>query len=309
MNTVSRYLDAALLEHLKHLQLTARSVVQGSVSGLHRSPLKGSSVEFRQHRAYAAGDELRRMDWRVLGRTDRHFIKEYDEETNLRCMLMLDCSGSMAYGTRSGSKWDYAARLVAATAFLALQQNESVGLSLFSGKLDLWLKPAHGPAQLWRILDALDRARISGPSALGQAMHQAAERLDRRCLVIVVSDFFCPLEQCRQGLAHLRHDGHEVVVLQVTDRDEEEFAFTGWRRFRGMENEGAYLAEPALARPVYQQNFLQHRRGLLDCCRLLNGQFQNVVTDRPLDQALRHLLLHQSAGVSGAPATGEAGQE
>src|SRR5512132_186591 len=141
MTSVTRYLEPGLVERLNHLQVTARSVVEGSITGAHRSPLKGASVEFRQHRFYAPGDEPRRLDWRVLGRTDRPYIKEYDEETNLRCVLALDESGSMGYGEghKWGSKFDYAARLAVSLAYLMLGQTESVGLCLFQKKINTWL--------------------------------------------------------------------------------------------------------------------------------------------------------------------------
>ncbi len=141
MSFVSRYLEPALVERLNQLQLSARSVVEGSISGLHRSPVKGASIEFRQHRFYTAGDEPRRLDWRVLARTDRPYIKEYDEETNLRSLLLLDTSGSMSYGRKSGRKFDYAAKLVAALSYLMLGQSESVGMALCGAKLDHWLAP------------------------------------------------------------------------------------------------------------------------------------------------------------------------
>src|SRR5688572_3398752 len=167
MGFVTRYLEPALVERLNHLQVSARSVVEGAISGAHRSPVKGASVEFRQHRFYAPGDEPRRLDWRVLGRTDRPYIKEYDEETNLRCVLMVDESGSMAYGNEAGaasagaggasgaasagvsagSKFDYAAKLAASLAYLMLGQTESVGLSLFGDRLEQWLAPKAGTAQ------------------------------------------------------------------------------------------------------------------------------------------------------------------
>src|SRR5688500_7490433 len=174
MSFVSRYLEPNLIERLNHLQLSARSVVEGSIVGAHRSPVKGASVEFRQHRFYTPGDEPRRLDWRVLGRTDRPYIKEYDEETNLRCLLMLDESGSMAYagadagkagptstsagggaGAEAGSKFDYAARLAASLAYLMLGQTESVGLSLFGPRVQQWLVPRSGTAQLSRLIDLL----------------------------------------------------------------------------------------------------------------------------------------------------------
>src|SRR6478672_3232126 len=144
MSFVTRYLEPALVERLNHLQVSARSVVEGAVTGAHRSPLKGASVEFRQHRFYAPGDEPRRLDWRVLGRTDRPYIREYDEETNLRCVLLLDTSGSMAYGRTAGSKFDYAAKIVASLAYLMLGQTESVGMGLFGKRLTSWLAPHAG---------------------------------------------------------------------------------------------------------------------------------------------------------------------
>src|SRR5438105_5830501 len=166
MTFVTRFLEPSLVERLNHLQLSARSVVEGSIIGQHRSPVKGSSVEFRQHRFYTPGDEPRRLDWRVLGRTDRPYIKEYDEETNLRCVLMLDCSGSMAYGGTTkgarGSKFEYAAKLVASLAYLMLGQTESVGLGLCAAKLNTWLAPRAGTGQLSRVVDALDRAEPKG---------------------------------------------------------------------------------------------------------------------------------------------------
>src|SRR4051812_8008178 len=156
MSFVTRYLDPTLVERLNHLQVTARSVVEGSITGAHRSPLKGASVEFRQHRFYTPGDEPRRLDWRVLGRTDRPYIKEYDEETNLRAAILLDGSGSMGYGGKSEPKFEYGCKLVASLAYLMLGQTESVGLGLMGAKLDQWVAPRSGSAQLSRVIDVLE---------------------------------------------------------------------------------------------------------------------------------------------------------
>src|SRR3954466_3293197 len=166
MSFVSRYLDPALVERLNHLTVTARSVVEGSITGVHRSPLKGFSVEFRQHRFYTPGEEPRRLDWRVLGRTDRPYVKEYDEETNLRSVLMLDASGSMNYRGEFGSKFDYATKLLASFAYLMLGQSESVGVTVCSHERDDWLAPHGGPTQLSRVVDALERARPAGATGL-----------------------------------------------------------------------------------------------------------------------------------------------
>ncbi len=299
MSQVSRYLEPSLVECLNHMQVSARSVVQGSISGQHRSHLKGASVEFRQHRFYVPGDEPRRLDWRVLGRTDRPYVKEYNEETNLRCLLMLDASGSMGYGTSHGSKFEYAARLVAALGYLMLGQTESVGLGVCGRGLDQWLAPHAGPMQLSRVLEMLDRSAPVGPSALARGLHEVADRLERRALVIVVSDFFMPVDEIRGGLAHLHHQRHELIAIQVVDRDEQDFHFRQWTRFRGLEGERARLCEPAMVRKTYRENFLRHRRALAEACLSVRAEFQSCVSDRPMIETIRALLGKQMARQSG----------
>ena len=295
MNFVTRYLEPALVERLNHLQLSARSVVEGSITGNHRSPVKGSSVEFRQHRFYAPGDEPRRLDWRVLARTDRPYIKEYDEETNLRCLLMLDCSGSMAYAGDGESKFEYASRLVAALAYLMLRQTESVGLALCGSGVEQWIAPRAGTAQLSQVIDSLERAVPAGQARLGRAMQQVADRLGKRSLVIILTDAFAPVAKLRQGLARLSHDRHETILLQVLDPDEIEFPFRKWSRLRGMEGERPILCEPAVARKAYQENFRRHRELLRDTCRGLGIEWQAFVTDKPLIDAIT-LFLKRRAG-------------
>jgi uncharacterized protein (DUF58 family) len=305
MTFASRLLDPLLVERLNHLQLSARRVVEGTTSGAHRSPVRGASVEFRQHRSYAAGDELRHLDWRVLGRTDRPYVKEYDEETNLRCVLLLDASGSMGYaGTPpeagqssagagaagAAQKFDYAARLVAALAYLMLGQTESVGLAAFAARVDHWLAPRAGTGQLAPVVDLLERVVPAGPSDLGGALAEVADRLGRRALVIAVSDCFQPVAHVRRGLARLRHDRHEAIVIQVLHPDEVTFPFRRWTRFRGTEGERGRLCEPAVARKVYLDNFRRHRAGLEQACRAAGAEFYSLVTDRPLIDGVTHLL-------------------
>ena len=290
MSFVTRYLEPNLVERLNHLQLSARRVVEGSIIGQHRSPVKGASVEFRQHRFYTPGDEPRRLDWRVFARTDRPYIKEFDEETNLRCVLMLDCSGSMGYAGKSGTKHDYAAKLVAALAYLMLAQTESVGLGLFGSRLEQWLAPRSGTHQLSRIIDLLERSGSQGGANIAHSMQQAADRLGRRSLVIVVSDFFAPVPALREGLARLRHDRHEIILLQVLDRDEIEFPFKTWACFRGLEGERSLLEEPAIIRKAYLSNFRKHRRGLEETCRATGAEFSAFLTDRSLIDAITSFL-------------------
>ena len=294
MSFVTRYLEPALVERLNHLQVSARSVVEGAISGAHRSPLKGASVEFRQHRFYTPGDEPRRLDWRVLGRTDRPYIKEYDEETNLRCALVLDESGSMAYGAArgqlAGSKFDYGARLVAALSYLMLGQTEAVGLAQFGDRLREWLAPRAGTAQLSRVIDLLERGVPAGEGDVGRSMQEVADRLGRRSLVIVVSDLITPVARVREGLARLRHDRHETILLRVMHPDELDFPFRRWTRFRGMEGEKARLLEPAVVRKVYLENFARHKRELEETCRALGAELYVTTTDKPLIETITRFL-------------------
>jgi uncharacterized protein (DUF58 family) len=286
MRHVSHFLDPALVERLNQLQLTARSVVEGTTAGLHRSPLKGASIEFRQHRAYVSGDEPRTLDWRVLARTDRPYVREYHEETNLRAVILLDRSGSMAYGRKFGTKFDYAARIAASLAYLMLGHTESVGLAVFGPRVEQWLAPQAHTAQLARVIDVLERTECGGPGAADVALHEVADRLGRRALVIVLSDLFVPADLLRKGLARLRHDRHEVIAMQVLDPDELEFPFNSFARFHGLEGESPALHDAALLRQTYLKNLREHQQALSHACGALNVELPRFVIDRTLDEAL-----------------------
>jgi uncharacterized protein (DUF58 family) len=295
MSLVSRYLDPPLLERLESMQLSARRVVEGTTIGQHRSPVRGASVEFRQHRAYAPGDEPRRLDWRVLARTDRPFVREYDEETNLRCAILLDRSGSMAYrGEKRVRKFDYAAKFVASLAYLMLKQTESVGLALAAGgRMESWLAPHPGSAQLARLIDALERGSPAGTGDVAAAMGELAERLGRRALVVVVSDFFADVAKIRRALARLRHARHETILIRVLDPDEIDFPFRQWLRLRGLEGERGRLCEPALVRQQYLARFEAHGRALQDACRGAGVEFHTFSTGKPLGETLIGFLRHR----------------
>lgn len=266
MSVLSHLLDPELVERLAGVALSARSVVRGSVAGTHRSPVRGASIEFRQHRAYTPGDELRRLDWRVLGRTDRTYVREYDEETNLRAMLLLDVSGSMGYGRPHG-KLEFAKRLCAALAYVMLARTESVGLAGFEGRLTGYLRPHAGSTQVATLLWALERLEPGGGSDVDASAAQLVERLDRRALVVLVSDLLCPVEQFARALARLGHERHEVVVVRVLHRDEIEFPFRHWGRFTGLEREPPVLLESSAVRWQYLRAFAEHARGLDEIAR------------------------------------------
>jgi uncharacterized protein (DUF58 family) len=293
VSLVSRYLDPTLVERLNHLQLSARSVVEGSTIGLHKSPVKGASIEFRQHRFYVAGDDPRRLDWRVLARTDRPYVREYDEETNLRCAIVLDRSGSMDYGKRAGTKFDFAARMAASLGYLMLGQTEAVGLAMVGNRLESWLPPHAGTSQLSRLIEALERTAPAGESDLARSVQEVADRLERRSLVVVLSDFFNPIARVRPALARLRHDRHEVIVMRVLDIDETTFPFRRWSRFRGLEGEPSQVCEPALVRKKYLNGFRSHASLLENACRALACELHTFLTNRPLDESLTTFLQHR----------------
>lgn len=292
---VSRFLDPNLVQTLDHLALSARRVVEGATTGQHRSPLKGASIDFRQHRFYTSGDDPRRLDWRLLARTDRPYVKEYDEETNLRALLIVDASGSMAYrgvdaSPNAVSKFDYAARLAASLAYLMLAQTESVGMALVRQGLESYVDPHGGTPQLSRLLDVLERAVPHGPSGLPDSLHFVASRLKRRSLVVICSDFFYSISATRDALAHLAHDGHELIALQTLHPDELSFPFKTWTRFRGLEGEASQVAEPAVARRTYLANFRAHSAELKRSARMLGVELHRLTVDRPLIDTITHFL-------------------
>lgn len=294
MNVLSRLLDPELVETLNHLGLSARRVVEGNTAGLHKSPIKGASVEFRQHRVYVAGDEPKRIDWRVLARSDRIFVKEYDEETNLRATIFLDASGSMGYG-KPLRKFDFAIRAAAGLAYLMLAQNEQAGLAIARDLGEQFIAPSGAQTQLARIVESLERAEPAGPTTLDKSLLRTADRMDRRSLVIVLSDFFQPVEQLRRGLARLHHDRHELVLLRLLHPDEVTFPFRTWARFRGLEGETPKLLETAVARKVYLENFRRHEEQLRLACRAMGAELLVVQTDQPILDAIMAVIRRRSA--------------
>ena len=297
MSLITRYLDPALLERLNALQLSARSVVEGTTIGQHRSPVRGASVEFRQHRPYVAGDEPRRLDWRVLARTDRHYVRQYDEETNLRAMLLLDRSGSMAYrGAGRASKLDYAAKVAASLAYLMLGQGESVGLASFAQRIDQWVAPHAGTPQMARLIDVIERTSAGGGSNVAACIADAADRLARRSLIVILSDCFAPASALHAALSRLRHGRHEVIALRIIDDDERDFPFQRWLRLRGLEGEGQRLCQPAVVRQRYRSRFAAHERALNAACAALRVELHTFITSRDIGDALASFLRHR-AGV------------
>jgi uncharacterized protein (DUF58 family) len=247
----NRYLDPEGLARVGNRELVARQVVEGFLTGRHRSPYHGFSVEYLDHRAYTPGDEVRRLDWKVLARTNKYYVKLFQDETNLRATILLDCSRSMTFRSGELSKLDYGSYLAAALTYLMLHQNDAVGLVLFDHQVRDYLPPRARPTQFRRVLDLLDQARPGGETAIGPVLHQIAERTRRRGLIIVLSDLLDDPADVIAGLQHFRHDHHEVIVFQLLDDAELTFPYDRMTRFKDMEGTGRVVTNPKALRGRY----------------------------------------------------------
>ena len=291
MTQLSQFLTPDDLRKVANLQVLARLVVEGFCTGLHRSPHKGFSVEFKQHRQYVHGDEIRRLDWRVFGRSDRFYIREYEEETNLRATLLLDASGSMAYGGESKSKLVYATRLAACLSYLMLQQQDSVGLVTFDTKVRRYIPPRSQTRHLQVLINELDKMSPGGETEIGKVFHDLAPRIHRRGLLVVLSDCFGDVQNLLSALAHLRHARHEIIIFQIWDRDELDFPFRQWTRFDCLEiDEKRHLVDPNHLRASYLDNLERYRSEFRRGCYRNHIDLVPMVTDQPYSEALAHYL-------------------
>jgi uncharacterized protein (DUF58 family) len=284
---VSDFLSPADLQKISSLQIVAKQVVEGFCSGMHRSPHKGFSVEFKQHRQYSPGDEIRHIDWRVFGRSDRFYIREYEEETNLRATLLLDLSGSMKYGRHGVTKYQYATRLAACLSYLMIGQQDSVGMVTFDTKIRKYIPPRSRVSHLRVLIDELQRAEPGGETSLGRVFHDLVPKLHRRGLLIIISDCFGDVPELLKALAHFRHAHHEILIFQIWDRDELDFPFQQWTQFEDLERDGVkHLLDPVLLREAYLANLENFRAELVKGCRRHKIDLVPVVTDQPYADAL-----------------------
>jgi uncharacterized protein (DUF58 family) len=289
------YFDPVTLSKVSSLQLRARYVVEGLISGLHTSPYKGFSVEFSEHRQYAPGDEIRHIDWKAFGKFDRYFIKEYEEETNLRCYLLVDASASMEYRSNGVSKFDYAAYLAAALGYVMLNQQDLVGLVTFADGIRQQLPPRSSPGHLRAVIESLEQTVPRGDTNLGRTLHHIASQLKRRGLVIVISDLLDEPEDVVQGLRHLRYQQHEVLVFHVLDHDEIAFPFTQLTQFENCEGELRVITDPRAISLDYQQQVKDFIEGYKQMCRRQAIDYTLFDTRTPLDKGLLKYLAWRGA--------------
>lgn len=297
MNSLPKYFDPQTLARLESLSLRARHVVEGYVAGSHRSPSHGFSIEFAEHREYTPGDDLRYVDWKVFGRTDKFYLKQFEDETNLICHLVLDISESMRYrGPDSAlSKLDYAATAVASMAWLILKQQDAVGLATFDEQVCSLIRPASNPSHLQQLMQTLETSRSHKKTSTGRVLHELADRFTRRGIVILFSDLFDNLDELMLGIQHLRHRRHDVIVVQTLDAAELEFPFHRPTLFRGMEQLSDLLTDPRGLRQSYLKHFRQFLQTVESRCRQLQADYVMIRNDMPLDVTLSSFLAHRMA--------------
>ena len=287
-------LDPAVVARLGTLELRARTVVEGFISGLHRSPFKGFSVEFAEYRQYIHGDDLSTIDWKVYARSDRYYVKKFEEETNLDCQLLIDVSGSMAYGSQGITKFEYAACLAASLGYLMNRQRDGVGLTAFDDRIVAALPASNRPGHLSNLLITLDRLVLGSRTNVSKPLRRLAESMNRRGMVVLISDLLDDPESIIRGLKHFQYRGSDVLVFQILDPDEIEFPFDRATRFEDLETSEEVMAVPSLVRSHY----LKQMSGLIERYRRELGaasiDYQLLSTKQPLEIALLAYLSTRS---------------
>jgi len=291
-----KYLNPQTLASLQGLDLQARLVVEGYVSGMHPSPYHGFSVEFAEHREYVPGDDTRHVDWKVWSKTDKLYLKQYEEETNLLLYLLLDTSESMAYASGENvSKLKYAQFVAASLSYMVLQQQDSVGLALFDDSVLRYLRPAGHPSHLKELIHVMDTTPARKKSDLSKVFHDMAERFKKRGVVVILSDLFDDVSKIVAGLRHFRHRRHEVVIFHILDSAELDFPFQQTTLFKGLEGMPEVLADPYALRRAYQAEIGAYLAELKTSCQIIDIDYVPLRTDMTLDLALSSYLASRAA--------------
>jgi uncharacterized protein (DUF58 family) len=296
--------DTAALMKIGSLELRAKVVMEGFQRGLHRSPFHGFSVEFSEYRPYVPGDDVRFLDWRLYARSDRDYVKKFEDETNLRCHLVVDQSGSMGYGSLGWRKADYAATLAATLAHFLHAQGDAVGLVTFADRITEHLPPRHRPGHLRRVLIGLERAPAGVSGELAKPLAEVAGLVSRRGLLVLVSDLLAPAGELERQLGALAAAGHELVIFQVLDPAERSFAFEDGAPavFRDLESGRQLFIDPAAARGSYQRALAAHLEMIAGACRRWGVSYHLLSTDQAMDLALLAFLGRRGRGGQGRAA-------
>ena len=291
MEETLKYLRPEVIAQITNMELRARLVVEGFITGLHKSPYHGFSVEFTEHRQYMPGDEIKHLDWKVYGKTDRFYIKQFEEETNLKSYLVLDASKSMDYTSNSQlKKIEYASYIAAALAYLMVEQRDAVGLTVYDERVRFSLPPHATRTYLNQILKELEQLKPGNKTGIAVSLHKVAEQIKRRGLVVILSDLFDDPAQVMTAFKHFRHKGNEVIVMQVLDPMERSFAFGGDAIFRDIETKEELMTQPWHIQKAYQQSMKEFLEFYKRECRENAIDYVLVDTSMPFDKALFEYL-------------------
>jgi uncharacterized protein (DUF58 family) len=292
----SEYLKTEVLARISNLQLLAKAVVEGFILGLHRSPYHGSSVEFSEYRQYTVGEEIKHIDWKVYGKTDRYYVKRYEAETNLACHILLDASASMSYRSdeKGLSKLQYGASLAACLAYFMVGQRDATGLTIFDSKTRTALPPKLGPTHLQRLLAELERTKPGGDTELAGPLTGLADGLKRRGLVILISDLLADVQSLRSALSRFRFQGHDLIVFHIMDRAELEFPFDSMTQFTDLETSEAVVVSPQGMRSTYMKALEKFQGDVQKACADVKADYSLFDTSSPLELALSEYLHRRS---------------
>jgi len=284
------YLKPETISRLENLSLVARLVVEGFIIGLHKSPYHGFSVEFAEHRPYMAGDEIKHIDWKLFGKTDRYYVKQFEEETNLKAYLILDASESMSFGSNSVTKLQYGSYLGAALTYLMLKQQDAIGLTLFDERIRTFIPPSSRPSYLNVILSQLEDLKTGGETNISGTLHEMAERIKRRGLIILISDLLDDPDDVLMGLKHFRHRKHEVIVFHILDDQELNLNYDRQVELTDLESGEALTTDPRLIRKAYREEIQKFIKKYKQECLANHIDYIQLTTNQPFDLALTEYL-------------------
>ncbi len=289
-STTTRFIQPDVLSRISNLDLLARTVVEGFIAGLHRSPYKGFSVEFLSYRPYIPGDDPMHLDWKLYARTDRYYIKEFEDETNTSLNLLVDVSHSMGYSSRGITKYEYAFYLASSLAYLAIRQRDGAGLTLFDDRILEHIPPRSTRGHLHTLLTRMEQAELGAKTQVGKPLHELADRLHKRGFIVLISDLLDDSEAILDGLRHFRFEGHEVIVLHLLDPQEVHFDFKDAVEFEDMETGEKMLIVSESVKEAYLENVNRFLDTLKENCGLLGIDYSLITTDQPVDFALFNYL-------------------
>ena len=285
------FIDHQVIGRLGAIPIEARQPMLGNASGRHRSPLRGSSVEFAEYRKYVQGDDTRRLDWKAYARSDRYYIKEFEADTNLRAYMFLDTSGSMEFSFESETKIEYARKLAATLAYLTVDQGDAAGLSLVNDKTHLEMPPRRKASHLQNMFKNLQEIEPKGETGLIQGLHDIAEKIGSRAMIVIISDFFCDLGELKDALQHLHHKKHDVTLFHLMDPQEIDFEFQRPHRFIDMEDNTSVVAEPSLIADEYREAVKEFLSDIKTTTFDSNAAYRLVKTDENYEDVLSEFLL------------------